>query len=385
VASRTESDTRARAAAIVARIPRAEAAGEMSAEMESQVAALERISEQSHAEVLEGVKRSLARWSRFLMSGVMPPEESFEPLRAWARARAAEGVRLEDLLRSFALAHQLGWQLLRRHARDDESEALLELAGLLAEYHDQVAAVATETYLGEREVLVSEVERSAWSLLEALCTEEPLSASQIELAERFGVPLGRPLRPFAILTSDQHRHRQSALAARLRSAHRALAVTEGDTVAGLTWCELELADVGLGGQVLLVLAEPSERRGLREARAEVALLAEHGRRHGLTGHLETREHVLEILIAGAPELSRRLRENMLAPLQSAEHPELVQTLMALVECRLDRKAASAKLHVHRNTLAYRLRRIEELAGVDLGSPRDLACVYVALAAERDEA
>jgi len=39
------------------------------------------------------------------------------------------------------------------------------------------------------------------------------------------------------------------------------------------------------------------------------------------------------------------------------------------------------LHIHRNTLAYRLRRIEEIAGVDLGSPRDLACTYLALAAE----
>lgn len=381
MAQRTESDTRARAAAIVARISRAEAAGEMAAEMESHVAAFERISEQSHTEIVEGVKRSLARWSRFLGSGVMPPQESFEPLRAWARARAAEGVRLEDLLRSFALAHQLGWQLLRRHARGDESEALLELAGWLAEYHDQVAAVVTETYLGEREVLVSEVERGAWGLLEELGGEEPLSAAQIELAGRFGVPLERPLRPFAVVTGAHHRHRHSALAARLRSAHRALAVTDGDTVAGLTWSELELADVGLGGQVLLVIAEPTERARLRVAREEVALLAEHGRRHGLTGRVQTRDHVLEILVAGAPTLTSRLREKILAPLQGGEHPELLQTLQTLVECRFDRTAASAKLHVHRNTLAYRLRRIEELSGIDLGSLRDLACVYVALAAE----
>jgi hypothetical protein len=356
----------------------------MAAEMESQVAAFERISEQSHTEIVDGLKRSLARWSRFLMSGVMPPEESFEPLRTWARARAAEGVRLEDLLRSFALAHQLGWQLLRRSARGDESEALLELAGWLAEYHDQVAAVVTETYLGERELLVSEVERGAWSLLEDLGAEEPLGAAQVELAERFGVPLERPMRPFAVVTGARHHHRQSALAARLRSAHRALAVTEGETVAGVTWSELELADVGLGGDVLLVLGDPTDRPQLRVAREEVALLAEYGRRHGLTGRLETRDQVLEILIAGAPRLTGRLRETVLAPLQSAEHQELLQTLEALVECRFDRTAASAKLHVHRNTLAYRLRRIEELSGVDLGSPRDLACVYVALAAEPAE-
>ena len=151
--TQAERRAHARAAAIVARIPPAEAAGEMAAQMESHVAAFERISERSHGEILAGLQRSLARWTRFLLTGTMPPDRSFDPLREWARARAAEGVRLEDLLRSFALAHQLGWQLLRRHARSDESDALLELAGLLAEYHDQVSAVVTETYLGERELL----------------------------------------------------------------------------------------------------------------------------------------------------------------------------------------------------------------------------------------
>jgi DNA-binding PucR family transcriptional regulator len=48
---------------------------------------------------------------------------------------------------------------------------------------------------------------------------------------------------------------------------------------------------------------------------------------------------------------------------------------------LDRGATSAALHVHRNTLAYRLRRIQEIAGLDLDDPRDLARVYLALSPE----
>jgi hypothetical protein len=353
----------------------------MAAEMESHVAAFERISEQSHADIVEGLRRSLARWSRFLLSGDMPPDESFDPLRTWARARAAEGVRLEDLLRSFALAHQLGWQLLRRHAHTDESDALLELAGLIAEYHDQVSAVVTETYLGDRELLVSEVERGARGLLERLCVDEPLTLADRELAERLGVPVDRALRPFAIVMAHQLRHRQSALAARLRSGYKALAVTEGDSVVGVTWGSLELAELGVGHDVVLAIGEPTGRAGLASARGEVTLLAEHARRHGLSGRMEPRDHVLEILVASAPALTAQLREKVLAPLQRADHAELLHTLHALVDCRFDRSATSALLHIHRNTLAYRLRRIEELAGLELGSPRDLACLYVALASE----
>ncbi len=116
----------------MARIPFAEAVGEMAAEFEAQVAAFEHLSEESRVEMVDGVERSLTRWSHFLFTGMMPPDSDFDPLRDWARARAAEGVRLEDLLRSFGLAHQLGWQLIRRYARSEESQALLELAGLLA-------------------------------------------------------------------------------------------------------------------------------------------------------------------------------------------------------------------------------------------------------------
>src|SRR5271165_6810326 len=155
----------------------------MAAEFQSHVAAFERLSEESQAEIIDGLRRSLARWSRFLSTGVMPPDSDFDPLREWARARAGEGVRLEDLLRSFGLAHQLGWQLLRHHARSDESQTLLELAGLLARYLDHISAVVTETYLAERELLVSEEERRTRRLLDRLCVDSPLDAADSELAD----------------------------------------------------------------------------------------------------------------------------------------------------------------------------------------------------------
>jgi DNA-binding PucR family transcriptional regulator len=49
-----------------------------------------------------------------------------------------------------------------------------------------------------------------------------------------------------------------------------------------------------------------------------------------------------------------------------------------VECDLDRRRAAAQLHVHPNTLDYRLRRIADLAGVDLGRPGDITAVTLAL-------
>jgi hypothetical protein len=92
----------------VARIPQAKAAREMAAELESRMVAFERLSDESRADVVKGLQRSNRRWSRFVSTGVAPADGDFEPLREWTRARATEGLRLEDLLRSFGVAHQLG-------------------------------------------------------------------------------------------------------------------------------------------------------------------------------------------------------------------------------------------------------------------------------------
>ncbi len=365
-------------AAIVARIGQREAAREMAAEFTSQMPAFAHLSDASRAEIFDGLARSIRRWSLFLATGTMPADEAFDPLREWARARATEGVRLEDLLRSFGLAHQVGWRLLRRHAREDDAEALLGLVGPLAEYVDHVSAVVTETYLAERELLVSEEERRTRSLLERLCVDSPLDSVESELAERLGVPIESAYTPFAIVMSTRRPHSHAALAARLRRSGWRLAVTQGDCIVGLSWEPLELIDLGEGPELVLAIGEPTARAGLTAALEEVTVLCDYARGAGLRGRLQARDHLLEILLARSAELALRLREKVLGPLGESEHSELLRTLQTLISCRLDRTAASAALHIHRNTLAYRLRRIEEITGLDLGSPHDLACLYIAI-------
>ncbi|HLM86244.1 MAG TPA: hypothetical protein VK272_08670 [Solirubrobacteraceae bacterium] len=86
VASRGR-ERRIGAAAIVARIPWAQAAEEITAELESRMDAFEHLSAASHADVVSGWKRTLRRWSLFVSTGVMPADGDLP-----RRARAA-GVR----------------------------------------------------------------------------------------------------------------------------------------------------------------------------------------------------------------------------------------------------------------------------------------------------
>jgi DNA-binding PucR family transcriptional regulator len=64
------------------------------------------------------------------------------------------------------------------------------------------------------------------------------------------------------------------------------------------------------------------------------------------------------------------------------NPDLPHTLEVYLENDLDRRRTAAALHVHPNTLDYRLRRIVELTGLDPATSRGLQLLGAALAARR---
>jgi PucR family transcriptional regulator, purine catabolism regulatory protein len=66
------------------------------------------------------------------------------------------------------------------------------------------------------------------------------------------------------------------------------------------------------------------------------------------------------------------------------HGDLLRTLEVYLDSGNALAEASAALNVHRNTLLYRLRRIEELTGLDLRSPIDRLNLHVAVKGYRLE-
>ncbi|MGA4543050.1 PucR family transcriptional regulator [Uniformispora flossi] len=100
----------------------------------------------------------------------------------------------------------------------------------------------------------------------------------------------------------------------------------------------------------------------------------------VVGHEELASHVL--LLAAAPEGVRRgFRDRLLTPLLAydARHQaELVTTLEAFLDCDGSWTRCAARLHVHVNTLRYRIGRIEELTGRDLSRLEDKVDFFLAL-------
>jgi purine catabolism regulator len=74
-------------------------------------------------------------------------------------------------------------------------------------------------------------------------------------------------------------------------------------------------------------------------------------------------------------------ESLLGPIEHGEGHyggELMRSLEAFIESNGQWEAAARRLYCHRHTLRYRIRKIEELTGRDLGSARDRIEFWLAL-------
>ncbi|GAA2011909.1 helix-turn-helix domain-containing protein [Nocardiopsis rhodophaea] len=67
---------------------------------------------------------------------------------------------------------------------------------------------------------------------------------------------------------------------------------------------------------------------------------------------------------------------------AAAGSELVESLVAYLDGFGDVRAAAGRLHIHPNTLRYRVRRAEKVSGIDLGDPNQRLFAHLQLLMER---
>jgi DNA-binding PucR family transcriptional regulator len=95
---------------------------------------------------------------------------------------------------------------------------------------------------------------------------------------------------------------------------------------------------------------------------------------GLEGVADLPSLGLKAAVQASPEVGVELRRRYLAPLTASGTlgEELLATARAFLECGSRRDLAATRLHVHQNTVGYRLNRVCELTGVDLSDLTTLA-------------
>jgi sugar diacid utilization regulator len=181
----------------------------------------------------------------------------------------------------------------------------------------------------------------------------------------------------------------------LRPSSGALLVGARDAEVVALYPVSELAEVNLAKQDAGSLAGAVAARGLSvglsgwqpglagialaygEAKAAAQLAAG----TGVTGRAVALDELLIDHIArSTPHVSRILDETLepLFQYDRAHQTALVATVRAYVDAGFNLTRSAEVLHVHPNTVLYRLRRVKELCGRDPHDPEDLLILFLAL-------
>ena len=89
------------------------------------------------------------------------------------------------------------------------------------------------------------------------------------------------------------------------------------------------------------------------------------------GLIEAEDHLPELLLFESGDLAERLAERRLAPLDeltAAGRARMEETALAFVQRGGNAAAMARALHLHPQTIRYRLGRLRELFGDDLSDP-----------------
>ncbi|MFG1707496.1 helix-turn-helix domain-containing protein [Nonomuraea sp. M3C6] len=295
-----------------------------------------------------------------------------EPFRMIGKGEAAEGRNLEPLQAAMRLGARVGWRRLTEMADPLglSPQSLYDLGEAIFVYLDQLADAAAEGFEAARAHAAGEVERRRRRLLDLLLSRPPAAAEAIaDLAKAAGWRLPKTV---ACVALDDRRGtcRTPALPpdvlAGLERPAPCLLVPDPNGPGQAQQLDHTLRGLGaaIGPAVPLAAAATS----LRWAREALEL----SRRGVLPGGLlRCADHMATLVVFKDEELVSALAEVRLAPLahlRPTQQDRLAETLLAWLRHGRGAGEVAARLHVHPQTVRYRLRQLEELYGDQLTDP-----------------
>ncbi|MFI9721114.1 PucR family transcriptional regulator [Streptomyces sp. NPDC052396] len=344
----------------------------------------------------EELRASCRRNAELVLAQLAGGQDMADPASArdTGRQRARQGTPLAELLHAYRVGSGLLWAELAdafRGAQDITAETIAALAAWWV--HEGLAAAAGDAYREAASELLLQRERERSVLVEALFSGMLTDRTTLwEAAGVLGLPAGGPFVVVAAEVPAPGRESLPGIEARLlaeraRSAWRLLPDLQVGLVA---------VPGGDGEEVILrVLARtagsrvgvsPPYRplqdtpRALRLARLALA-----GLRGRVTGVARFADSPVDLLVAAAPEESGRVARAVFArllELPPGERARLLDTLEHWFAAAGSTAVAAGSLYCHRNTVRYRLRRVEELTGRSLRDPGAVADLAVGLRALR---
>ncbi|HEY1357128.1 MAG TPA: helix-turn-helix domain-containing protein [Thermoleophilaceae bacterium] len=323
-----------------------------------------------------GIRTGVSEALRQFVALIRDPDAGREAGRdvyvGLGRGELRQGRTLDALQSAYRVGARVAWRRVSAAARHAGADA--EQLGVLAEsifaYIDELSADSVEGYAQAQREQEGERQRRRRELLALLIGDRPVEEAELRAAaQAAGWRLPRGAAPLAVAEAD------------LARVARRLPV---DTLAG------SVEDVGCA---LVSGAGPSRAADLERATESVTAalgptvprgelrsswsLAKAALRAAEAGAIEAGspilvdDHLADLLIFESGGIADRLARSRLAPLGEltpAGRARMEETALAFVQHGGNAAAMARGLHLHPQTIRYRLARLRELIGDQLEEP-----------------
>jgi hypothetical protein len=377
-------------------------ADDMTAAILREVPEYARPDDDSYARVVHQVARdAVHQFAARIADPAAPGEPMARLFHDIGRVEAAEGRSLDALHAALRVGARVIWQRLRKKARHGggNADVFARLGESIFRYLDELAAACSAGYAEARAEFAGEAEQLRRRLLDLLVADPPVPTEEIAgLARTVGwrlprrvvaVALAAPLpgslsplppdvlvglagrEPCLLMPDPDGPGRRRLLEEALRR-WPATAKSAGGAASGCL--------AAVGPAVPLARASAS----LRWARRALTLAQRDSARRA-DEVVQCDEQLATLVLLADTELARVLSGRALAPLarlRPDQADRLAETLLAWLESADNAGVAARHLHVHPQTVRYRLRQITELFGDSLSDPESRFTLQVALRVRR---
>jgi hypothetical protein len=336
-----------------------------------------------------GVEEALGRFTSMVENPEADRDEGREVYLNLGRGEMRAGRSLDALLAAYRLGARVAWRRLAAAGERGglQPHTLYALAEAIFAYIDELSADSIEGYAREQAAAAGTLQRRRQRLAALLVQEPPAAPVTVE-AEAASAAWRLP-RSLAALVVDAEGSGEQADRLALRLGPEVLVAHIAPLVVALVPAdgrrgELEAAVRGRAAALGPVVTWQEAAVSFARAR-ELLQLARDGGIEDSGGLLLAEHHNLSLLLGIDRRLARDVADAALAPLEAeteVSKERLGSTLDAWLRHRGRTEAVARALHVHPQTVRYRLARLRELFGSRLDDPDARFELELALRARR---
>jgi hypothetical protein len=344
--------------------------------------------ESDSRKVYRSVHQMLRQFVQQVADPTTPREESAKLGRAIGRREATEGRSIETVQAAMRTGARVAWHRLCMKA--GKGIVSIEVLGAIGEaiflYIDELSAACAEGYMQAGAEMADEMKRRRGRLLDLLVADPPPTEEAVaDRARAAGWALPRMVA--VVVLADRGPELLSPLPALpaevladMVRTDPCLLVPDPDGTGRIEAIERGLR--GWTGALGPVVPLSQAGNSLRWARQALSLV-----RRGVvsqaSGLVRCDEHLSTLMLFGDENLARVCVAARLAPLlglRPEQQETLAETLLSWLRSAGNARIAARELHVHPQTVRYRLRHLQEMFGEAMNEPTARFDLEIALRA-----